>query len=111
MFVCTAPPALNRPPRSQAEGGPQDFGLSFAETLDLARLEVAERDLSRAEEMRVDLVEISAGRLEHLGERLAEGRRRVSRHVGADGGEGRVVSPNPERDAGAVQDGVVRAAD
>ena len=70
-----------------------------------------EHDNGGAKEHRVDLVEIAAGPLEDRGEWGAMIGRRRGRHARPDLRELGVVGPDPDGDAAAVQDGIVRAAD
>ena len=89
------------------EGAAEHLGLQPAECMALAALQVVKDDLRRAEEHRINLVEIAAVALENGGKgrpMIGRGRRR---HLRADLGKLVVRCPNPDGDAAAVQDRVV----
>src|SRR5262245_29237710 len=89
----------------------QDLRLNAAEAMGAAGLEVHEDDLGRAEEVRVNRVEVVVVACENGRERLAVVARGGRRHLRADLGERVVVARDVEDDPGPVEDRVVRAAD
>ena len=96
---------------SDPERAGQNAGRHLPERMGLAGLDILEGDLGRAEQVRVDGVEIMVVPGEDRRKRLAVVARGRRRHLRADGFEARIVAGDDQDHPCAVQDRVIGPPD